>query len=75
MKTHRDNIGITHREKFCPGAVHRERDKPVRVIPPDATGCNLSGWKSRTRIKPLNDSTNRVLHIQSPTQLEKEERQ
>ncbi len=49
--THRDNIGITHRDKTYPDAVHRERDNPfIRVIPPDETGRQEPDAKSRIGI-------------------------
>jgi len=32
MKSHRDSIGITHRDKICPDTVHRERDKPRKGL-------------------------------------------
>lgn len=61
MKTQRESNGRTHREKSLRLREQQERENPVRGLPPAATGCQFSCWKSRIGRIPLNDSTSRVL--------------
>ena len=49
--TQRDSNGITQRDKTCPVAVHRDGINPVRVIPPDPTGCRKTKLENSHRDK------------------------
>ena len=57
MKPHRDNTGINHRDKFCPVAVHRERDKPCKGYPvpmlPDASKPVEKSHRDKPRARLL----------------------
>ena len=50
--TQRDSNRITQRDKTCPVAVHRGRDKPFKGLScPDATGGKKACCENRNRTK------------------------